>query len=289
MTDRLDRLETLAAFAAGELDDAQRREAEALIRSDPSAAADLERLIALDEVLATTEAPDPPAGAHERLLAALDPVMAAELGPESGDEPSRVRALFGWLVDGRLAPRLAAGAAALVVIAGVGIGLSQIGGLGDAGAGFETVSDDEAGTDAAADAPLSAGEGGAALLAGGDYDEAEALALLDSYATGARPAPEAASVPRQSDGTATGTTADDTVQEGAVDFAYEAIDRCAPKPLESGPGEQRHGELATYNDEPAIVFVIERPDSSLELWVLERSDCGILLFHRTDARDQPQG
>ncbi|HEX9767467.1 MAG TPA: hypothetical protein VGA36_11950 [Nitriliruptorales bacterium] len=281
MTDRLDRLEALAAYAAGELDDAERREIEALMASDPAAAADLERLADLDDRLTAAPALELPTGAHDRLLAALGPIVEEELGPEPGTRASRVRAMFGWLVEGGLVPRLAAGAAALVVIAGVGIGLSQIGGTGGGLAALSpTAGEQLASPGVAGDAAMDTFGRDGGLLAGGVYDEATALALLDSYADRLA-APEVAPGTETSDGTAAGAT-DDGGAEADMQSLFAAIDRCASKPLESGPGEQLHGELATYNDEPAIVFVIERPDASLELWVLEQSDCGILLFHKAE-------
>ena len=280
VNDRRERLESLAAWAAGELDDAASADVEALLASDPAAAADLEQLAGLDQLLTAHEAPPPPAGAHERLLAALEPVLADQLGPDPTVPSGWLRSLVARLREAPLTPRLAAGAAALVVIAGAGVGLSQIGQVSE---GFETVQADagSAATDADLEMAPQAALPEAYLATGGIYDEASALALLDQYPGQARrelsddagaPPPEEPAA-----GAADGTAVTATGEDGR----FAAAESCAAKLFESEDGVELHRELATFNDEPAIVYVIERPDGDLELWVLAQSDCGALLFHET--------
>ncbi|MDX1510567.1 MAG: hypothetical protein R3249_04420 [Nitriliruptorales bacterium] len=276
MNDRRERLETLAAWVAGELDDAARAEAEALLASDPEVAADLERLTGLDGLLAAHQPPPPPAGSHERLLAALEPVIREQLGPDPSESSGWLRNTLARLREAPLTPRLAAGAAVLVVIAGAGIGLSQIGQVSE---GFDDVQADAGtvATDSDLESAPQAALPEAYLATGGVYDEASALALLGQYAgqadrwssddAGAPPPEEPA------DGSAVTSVGE------ADQFAF--AESCTAKLFESEDGVELHRELATYKDEPAIVTVIERPDGDLELWVLAQSDCGALLFHET--------
>lgn len=284
MDERLERLEALAALAAGELDDAERAELERQVAADPALAAELARIRAADALLASLLDEPVPSSAHDRLMAALAPVLDDQLAEP--DSPTLRDRLLGWLPSGPLVPRLAAAAAAVVVVAGVGVGLSQLGErTGQTAALSEaTLEDGEGAGGQAADAPMLF-EG----VTGGDYDEASALELLDAYATEAR-----------SLGSAPGAEAgDDLVAEPGdpevdaaqpppdEDLAFARIEACLDKPYESEDGTTLHAEAATYNDEPAIVYVVQREDGTVELWVVGQAECGVLLFREagTTAED----
>lgn len=287
MDERIDRLEALAALAAGELGDAEAEELERQVAADPTLAADLARIRVADELLASLPDEPVPADVHDRLLAALEPVLDEQLaGPESLTLRDR---LLGWMPSGPLVPRLAAAAAAVVVVAGVGVGLSQLGERTGENAALPEAASLEGGEDAgglAADAPVPMFEG----VTGGAYDEDSALALLEDYATEAR---ALASSPQAEPGDQYAPEPGDPEVDAAQppldeDARFAQIEQCLDKPFESEQGTTLHAEDATYNDEPAFVYVVQRDDGTVELWVVDQAECGVLLFREAGATADDQ-
>lgn len=277
--------ERLAAYLAGELDADERRALEAELVRDPALRADLARIRRTDELLAALPDVAPRDGFSERLRERL----REELRARPDDELARRRARRDHV---RWVP-LGAAAAAIAIIASIGVGVGLTGGGDDAGL-EATAGGGDAGitmesAPAAADEPVVVAMDGSytadelatvadqpsvTALAGQGLDELAAADLAAEYA--ARFGAVDASVSADA---ATGLTDEDT---GAGDAGAEAateqeradttapsvqvlgeaspeelaaVQSCLPQLLaDAGIVIPVYAELATFEGEPAIVY-----------------------------------
>jgi hypothetical protein len=166
--------EHLAAYLAGELDADGSAAVEAALARDPRLRADLEAMRRADAVLGSLPATELPPGFESRLRAAIDDELATLLRGEHRTAPQgppavatddlaarRTRRQRSWF------PAFAGAAAAVVVLAGVAIGVGVLGGGDDEDATADTAMTLESYADAEMDDAGEA-EDGMALPAPGD-------------------------------------------------------------------------------------------------------------------------
>jgi negative regulator of sigma E activity len=311
--------ERLADYLAGELSPDEQAAVEAQLAGDAALRRRLERMREADEALSSLSSPPPRAGFEQRLQDALRDELeratasshAEETVGGAGDELAARRsrrARPSWPVA------LGGVAAAVALLAVVGIGVSQLAGTGDEA---EVALDaDEAPEGVAVD------EDGPVLLAGDrDLGDEELEALFDDprlagLADRGMPPDEGARLAeafrarfaddeamRMSATASTDApqaeTMDDAGPESEADRDRSVADldaevradmrRCLATLLSEGDGlVPAYAEAATYQGEEVLLFGLIAPGADgqryerIELWVLERDDCQVRTFQPRD-------
>lgn len=172
--------ERLAAYLAGDLDAEETRAVEAALARDPALRARLAAIAATDDLLASLPDVELPDGFSERLRSAVATELDGQLGDSaagSGDELAarRTRRTDGGGPRRSWLPQIAV-AAAVLAIAGIGIGVLS----GGMGGGDEETTAEMAGGDAGTMEALSVPEPeeGPIVVAQGRSFDADSLAEL---------------------------------------------------------------------------------------------------------------
>jgi negative regulator of sigma E activity len=309
--------ERLADYLAGELSPDEQAALEAQLAGDAALRRRLHRMREADEALSQLSSPAPRAGFEQRLQDALRgelerATVSSGAAQPTADAPDELaarrtrRALPSWPVA------LGGAAAAVALLAVVGIGVSQL-----------TGTDDEAEVALDADeAPeaLEAETGGPVLLAGdravGDeelealFDDPRLAGLADRGMPpeeGARlaeafrahfaddetmrmSATASADVPRAEATDDAAVEADEPAVGADLDADARAdMRRCLATLLDEGDRVvPAYAEAATYQGEEVVLFGLVAPGADgqryerIELWVLEREDCQVRTFQPRD-------
>lgn len=293
--------ERLSAYAAGELDEDERAALEAQLATDPALRAELDRIVAVQEILDDLEQPEPSPDFSARLRAAVAEEVASSQPAPVVDELARRRTLRRSLT-----PMLAAGAAATVIaVVGVGAGFLLRGTADDGqmdvaleSAGAPTVPVVETDNDFneltlrrvafSVDTQFIIGEGATREEAGPLAD----LLVGQLLRTGPG-AMQATEAQRAGDATADQQADPETEEFAAVDDAGEEVgpvERCLPTILSGArsPMVPAHVEIAAFDGVPAVIyaFVTEHPGSGTysrtEVWAVAQDDCQVLGFAQHD-------
>ena len=300
--------ERLAAYLSGDLNPDEHAEITAALAGDPALRARVDRIVAADRALA--ELPDVPLpeGFAERLRAGIRADLDAVLGDELAARRQRRMTGARWAMAGA--------AAAVVAVVGVGVVLNDGGrGGGDISTATGDAAAPEAGTlEAGGAASLSApGEGGLSapqvVALGRTLTDEDLRALANSreFSMAARSSlnvADADEVAEQTqdqltaytaqapapvaDGRGVDPEADEPVEDSAVDLS--AVAACLPVVVESAedPLVPLYAELATYEGEDVVVFVMLAPRgdsdemSRVEVWVLTVDGCQTRYFTQQD-------
>lgn len=291
--------ERLAAYLSGDLDPDEHAVITARLAGDPALRARAERIAAADRALADLGDVPLPEGFSERLRAGIQPDLDAVLDDELAVRRARRATRARWVMAGA--------AAAVVAVVGVG---AIVTGLGTGGNELATTADDTGGQAGAMLAPEEDGalpppqvvalgrtltdEDLRELAASQQFTMTSRSSLstrdaseyaeqtqeqLDSYAENAAPpapAQEGADEPGGDDG----TTAD-----------LSAVSACLPTIVENSdaPLVPLYAELATYDGEDVVVFVLLAPRgdsgdmSRVEVWVLTVDGCQTRYFTQHDS------
>lgn len=313
--------ERLAAYLAGELDPDERRALEAALARDPALRARLAAIRATDEALGALPPVDVPADFSRRLRDTLAAEVDARLGADASEGTVHDLGHSRRRRDGAARwPQLAAAAAVVLVVGGVGVTLVT----GDAD--DRSAQDTAGGAAATAElAPAAPAEGPTVVAAGRrfDADSLRALAddarfdeIVDRRLTGSEAADAAArhesAIAPEGDGAGgdAGIAADDGTDRGEAevlqappadpDFGLRtvgevseadlaAVRTCLPGLLEAdGAVIPVYAELATFEGTDAIVYGLIGNDPEqerhrrVELWVVDREDCQVLHFAQVD-------
>ena len=314
--------ERLADYLAGELTPDEQASVEAELAGDAALRRRLARMREADEALASVPSPAPEAGFEERLQAALRPELERATAPAAatekatgGDELAARRARTGralpsWPVT------LGGAAAAVALLAVVGIGVSQLAGTDDEA---DVALDDATEAPESLEADEAPGDGPVLLAGDRELGDEELEALFDDprlagladrsmppeegarlaeafrahfaddetmSATASPDAPQAETM----DDIEADADQDDAAREADLDADARAdMRRCLATLLdESDRVVPAYAEAATFEGEQVILFGLIAPGADgqryerIELWVLERDDCQVRTFQPRD-------
>lgn len=295
--------ERLAAYLSGDLEPDEHAETTAALAGDSALRARADRIAAADRALAELSDVALPEGFSERLRAGIRADLDAVLGDELAARRLRRTARARWAMAGA--------AAAVVAVVGVGVVLTDVGGRDDVD--VSTATGDAAGT-------LESGEAGA-LMAPSEGalpapqvvalgrtltdDDLRELASSGQFTAAARSSLNVSDADEVAErtqdqltaytaeapapaGDVRGGVADEPQEDGAVDLS--AVSACLPVVVESAedPLVPMYVELATYDGEDVVVFVMLAPrgDSDemnrVEVWVLTVDGCQTRYFTQQD-------
>lgn len=315
--------ERLAAYLAGELDADETRALEAELAREPRLRARLEALRATDAALASLPPVELPAGFPARLRAAVQAELDDQLPAESDELAARRarRSRRGTAATRSWWPQVAV-AAAVLAVAGIGIGIAQ---LTSAGGGADMATE-ESGDAMIAMTTEEAAAGPTVVAAGRSFDaenlpELAADERFDEVVSqelageGAAEAAQEFGTAMQDDGAAGEDSARATAEQeeradapaaaggdggDASSFALrtvgevseadlEAVRSCLPSLLEAQSAViPVYAEIVTFDGQDAIVYGLVGNDPEqdsyrrVELWVVGRGDCQVLHFTQVD-------
>lgn len=301
--------ERLAAYLAGELDTEDRAFLEDRLSRDRDLRARLEAIRASDRALAQLGEVTPRAGFSERLRDQMRDEIRAQAADEDTDElAARRRQREGRTTPKWLAP-LGAAAAALVLLTVVGVGLTSLGGNDTEEGGFDAALE-TMGTDSATD-----GSGPVVVALGRSYTTEDVAGIVDhpafqqvlgleadvaeetsrtysdAFGVENEGATEAEAAPEADDGAATMQAPDEALRVTGEpdDDALADVQRCLPQLFEeAGTVVPVYAEIATFEDEPAIVYGLAAEGGGsgdidrIEVWVVGRDDCQVRYFTQQD-------
>ncbi len=247
----------LADYLAGQLDPDEHAAFEAELARDAALRADLDAMRAVDDHLAMIPAPRPPEGFEQRLDAVVNRELAVVLGPASDDAPDgadELAARRDRTADGRGLPRwvtaVSGAAAALVVLAGAGVVLTNVlGGDDRTDDAFQTQSLDaieEEAFDEDAEMTDDAELADGPLLLAGDrsIDDEDIQALLE-------------------DQDAFGITARDLDAAGARDLAAPFAEALGAGPADTAGGQDTEADEAEPGaDDGDAAIAEDAPDAT---------------------------
>jgi hypothetical protein len=285
-------LERLSAYLADELDAAARAAVDVELARDPGLRAQLDAMRRADRVLAGARGPRPPSGFDDRLRTAIDAELdrligdgdrASESSP-AGDAGTDTRRPWGARLGERFrwAPALAGAAAGVVLLAGVGLVVSDrfsTDGLDDEVAADMTLesADDPASSLALPEgAERAVGAGPIVVDAGRVLTDADVDLLLDL--------PELFAVADEWLDLPTGAARADAYRT-EITAADPTITRCLAEVLDAeDPPIPVYAELATHDGAPVVAYGLVTLDPASgayarrEVWLLEIDGCHVRRF-----------
>jgi anti-sigma factor RsiW len=284
--------ELLSAYLLGDLNDAEARDFEARLATEPGLVAQLDALAAALVTLGGHDRAQPPAGFEDRLAAALDRARdGAEVVGIDAARERRARSRGWWTAVGT--------AAAVVAVGGVMATnvLRDVGGGADIATGDDAMQSDTSATLSLESA--DEGSDGDRAIAGGALARPTRPELLDAQAV---VRDESALQARYADAVEVNGLLGLPLQEAesvAADFTA-AVERAEPFATAGSPAacldtvntgaEQplipARIETLRYLGQPAVAYVLvtASPDSPeldrVETWVLTPGDCSTLVFQQ---------